>query len=150
MYSKKWDPSFQFLDKQWLILILLVYLGQLLCYLIKLKFRGLFLRSFVKMRLDPTDSTAPTPSWKEATFDWNVLSFLPFCPLSQHTLLSPWLSFPHTLVPLTQSSARCLQPAPRLHPACSSLEDGHILSSLQVAAICSSELHIQHCVNPRS
>ena len=93
MYSKKWDPSFQFLDKQWLILILLVYLGQLLCYLIKLKFRGLFLRSFVKMRLGPTDSTAPTPSRKEATFDWNVLSFLPFCPLSHTHCFRPGLAF---------------------------------------------------------
>ena len=93
MYSEKWDPSFQFPNEQWLILILLVYLGQLLCYLIKLKFRGLFLRSFVKMRLGLTDSTAPTPSRKEATFDWNALGFLPFCPWANTHWICSGLAF---------------------------------------------------------
>ena len=59
VYSRKWDPSFKFPDERQLIVILSVYLGQLLCNLTRLNFRGLLLRPFVKMRLGLTDSTAP-------------------------------------------------------------------------------------------
>lgn len=143
VYSGKWDPSFKFPDARQFILIPSVYLGQRLCNLIRHNFRRLPLRLFVKMRLGhgawaPTDSTLPL--WKEVCLDPSYL------PAEPHLL---WHSFPHTLVPLTHSSACCLLPSRCLHPARSSPEDGRVPSGLQVAAICSSELCGQHCANKR-